>query len=73
LLRYKETAVTKKPYSVQLIELRYRRDFSELCAELRTKGMSWRDIGQKFGLHWTLVWRHAKRSDEQEEQLTAAR
>lgn len=65
--------MTKKPYSVQLVELRYKRDFAELCAELRAKGMSWRDIGQKFGLHWTLVWRHASQRDEQPEDMTAAR
>jgi transposase len=64
--------MTRKPYSIQLIELRYRRDFAALCADLRAKGMSWREIGQKFGVSHTLVYKHARQTEACEETATVA-
>lgn len=63
----------KKPYTVQLIELRYRRPFTDLCADLRAKGMSWRQIGDKLGISFMTAWAHGRSEDsaETERELTA--
>lgn len=57
--------MARKPYSVQLVELRYKREFADLCRELRGKGMTWRQIGAKLGVSHMTAYEHGRcRSEE---------
>lgn len=61
-----------KPYSIRLIELRYKRPFVALCREWRAQGMSWRAIGERVGVSHTLAFRHGREADRAERELTVA-
>jgi hypothetical protein len=65
--------MARKPYSVQLIELRYKRSFVDLCRELRGKGMTWRQIGAKLGVSHMTAYEHGRSCEHPQEELTAAR
>ena len=62
--------MAKKAYSVQLIELRYRRPFVEVCRDLRSKGMTWRQIGAKLGVSHMTAYEHGRACEQAPDELT---
>ena len=60
----------KKTFAVQLVELRYKRSFVDLCQELRDKGMTWRQIGAKLGVSHMTAYEHGRTSEEHAELST---